>query len=144
MRKRGWFAGLCVFGAACGGDSGTGPQVQNVAGSYNYSVPNLGTVGANCQVQATMTVTQQGAAFSGSYAGAAICTSSAGTDTIQAAGTVVNGRVKGDSVYFDFDDTNWHDMGTIVGSDWQGIVNARLPASGTPTVLAGNFTSTKQ
>ncbi len=89
-------------------------------------------------------MTQQGAAFNGSYTVTGICTSTAGTDTIPAAGSVVNGRVKGDSVYFDFDDTNWHDMGTIIGSDLHGIVNARLPVSGTPTVLAGFFTCTKQ
>jgi len=95
-------------------------------------------------VQGTITVTQQGAAFSGSYTVTGICTSTAGTDTIPAAGSVVNGQVKGDSVFFDFDDVNWHDTGTIVGSDWQGIVNASLPVSGTPTVLAGSFTCSKQ
>jgi hypothetical protein len=95
-------------------------------------------------VQGTITVTQQGAAFSGSYTATGICTSTTATDTIPVAGSVVNGRVKGDSVFFDLDDVNWHDVGTIVGSDWQGIVNARVPVSGTATVLAGNFTCIKQ
>ena len=135
---------MCLLGAACGSDGGTGPQLKNVTGTYTYSVPNLNTVGLACQVHATMTVSQGNAAFTGSYTGTVICTAASGTDTLPAAGSVVNGSVKGDSVFFDLDGSDWHDMGTIVGSGMQGLVNVHLTVNGSPTVVAGDFTCVKQ
>lgn len=144
MTNRVPLLGVCLISASCGGDGSTGPAPHNVAGTYNYSVLNLATVGLACRVRATMVVTQQSATFSGNYTGSLACTSSAGTDSTGAAGTVINGRVRGDSVYFDFDTADWHNMGVIVGSNLQGLLNVRLNVNGTPKVLAGSFTAVKQ
>ena len=135
---RGMMASVCLVGAACGGDS-NGPQVHNVEGSYNYQVPSIGTQGFTCRVHAVMVLAQQGTTFDGTYTGALICNA----DSTSVVGTVVNGRVKDDSVFFDMDNSDWHDVGVLTGNDMVGIVNVRININGTPTTLAGNFTATK-
>ncbi|HET9385147.1 MAG TPA: hypothetical protein VFO67_08375 [Gemmatimonadales bacterium] len=135
---RGMMASVCLVGAACGGDS-NGPQVHNVQGSYNYQVPSLRTQGVTCRVHAVMALAQQGTTFDGTYTGALICNA----DSVSVAGTVVNGRLKGDSVFFDMDNTDWHDVGVLTGTDMAGIVNVRITVNGAPVTLAGNFTATR-
>src|SRR2546430_15044703 len=144
MRNGGVLASLCLLGVACGGGDSTGPQVQNIAGTYNYSVPNLSAQGLTCRARATMVLTQHSASFAGTYTGDLVCTASGYYDSTGSAGAVANGGISGDSVYFDFDKTNWHDMGVIAGGRLQGLVNVPISANGTPMGLAGKFTATKQ
>src|SRR5256884_1733057 len=111
---------------------------------YNYSVPNLSAQGLTCRARATMVLTQHSASFAGTYTGDLVCTASGYYDSTGSAGAVANGGISGGSGYFDFDNTKWHDIGVVARGSLQGLVNVHISANGTPMVLAGNFTATKQ
>ena len=141
-----WLACIAPAALACGGaDKTTGPPPRDVTGTYTYAFSNLGNgSGVVCSGTATMPVTQTGATFSGTYFGTQTCRYASTTDTWNVSGTVVNGRVVGDSVYFNMDGDNWRNFGVLQGSDMSGTVNGSFIVNGTPSTYAGNFTCVKQ
>ena len=120
--------------SACKGDS-TGPAAQDVAGTYIYSFSIN-----SCSAHFTMPIQQSGATFSGTYTGWLVCSG----DSLIAAGKVVQGKVSGDSIWFDLDDPSWYDVGVIQGTTWSGTFNVNGTFGGMPVTLAGNFTAVKQ
>ncbi|HXM38854.1 MAG TPA: hypothetical protein VN908_09410 [Gemmatimonadales bacterium] len=134
---------VCLVAAAAAAcNNSTGPQ--NLAGTYNYTVPNLNGTGVGCSVNVTMMLTQQSATLGGTYTGTRTCSSSAGNKTDPISGAVVNAQINRDSVYFDFDSSAWHNAGVIVGTGLQGSVTARISPFGTATDVAGDFTAIRQ
>ena len=120
---------------ACKGDS-SGPSGQNVAGTYLYSFVNVN----GCSAHLHMPITQSGTNFSGTYAGYIHC----GADSAYVTGSVVQGQVHADSVWFYLDSSNWVDVAAIQGTTWNGTFNANLVYYGSPITIAGDFTAVKQ
>jgi len=134
-----------VSAAACGGD-GTGPGGR-LSGDWTYTVTNLRLGSVSCNESGTVLhIDQNGGTFDGTYDGGTwICTGAGVNDTIPiGTGTVVDGRMAGDSVWFYLDDPNWYSFGGITDSTMSGTVNARFPVSGAPTVVAGSWSSKRQ
>jgi hypothetical protein len=132
---------------ACSDDS-TGPKTPSVAGAWRYTMTNLTGSGLSCGSSGTMlTITQRGTALSGSYAGGAI-TCFDGRDTYAGdfgSGTVVTGSVSGQSVAYDFDNSAWHNAGTVDGASMTGAVTMRiLDPSGRTVVLRGTWAAAQQ
>jgi len=146
--------GIGVVGAtvsltACGADGGSGPAARDVRGNWTYNASGINAGGPNsCAVSGT-TITissQSGSSFSGVYnLGLVICTGPGLNDTTPVgSGAVVSGVVAGDSVRFNFDNTDWRNFGSIAGSTMSGTVNVRLTIGGSAAVAAGNWTAVKQ
>ncbi len=141
-QRRPWgLAVAALVAVACSKDV-TGPA-QKLAGTYSYTA-TFGGSGGSCSVNEILTIKPQGAAFSGSYSGNIICTDQSGSHMGQTSGSVMNGSVSGDSVYFDFDGSAWHNFGVVDGTGMRGTANAQVVVNGAPNVLAGDFVCTKQ
>jgi hypothetical protein len=130
---------------ACGGDSGGPPGLAS--GTYQYS-STISNLGVTCATTATtLTIQHSGNSLVGSWNGGTwTCTGPGGTTGgAFSSGPVVNGLVVGDTlVSFDFDNADWHNVGRIYPDSLAGIVNARYPGSGLPTVIAGRFLAVRQ
>jgi hypothetical protein len=76
-----------------------------------------------------MTLTQTGAAFSGTYGpGSMICN---GVDQGSVGGTIVNGVVNGTAVAWDLDEVAYHQTGTVNGATMSGAATWSSGVSGT-------------
>ncbi len=125
---------------ACGGDS-SGPGT-NLTGSWLYSVSNLTTGGLTCASSGTtLSITQTGNTFSGSYSGGTLtCTTASGTTSVLiGTGTVVSGSLSGNTVSFNLDTSDWHNVGTLSGGSMSGTVTVLLTLNGTNYTLTGHF-----
>jgi len=130
MRKAVWAAvllGLAGGVFACGGgeSASLGPPPTTVDGTWNATISNLHATiqGSNftCSVAgATVTLTQAGTDFSGTYSGTMTCTYKGQTTTTPVAGTVVNGSLIGNAVSFDLDGPEFHFTGTAVENSMSG------------------------
>ena len=132
---------LLVFVLA-GCSSSTSPTFS-VNGSWNYQATNLAGDGVSCTITgATLTLTQSGSTFSGSYSNAKLSCQVAGVESVIGtySGQVVNGLVSGDSVSFDFNTSAFTNAGTITGSSMSGMATATENVGGT----IGNVTLTGQ
>lgn len=125
---------------ACGGDS-SGPGT-NLTGNWLYSVSNLTTGGLRCSSSGTtLSITQSGSTFSGSYSGGTMtCTSASGASSfLIGTGTIISGSLSGNSVSFDLDSSDCHNVGTLTGSSISGTVTVLLTVDATNYTLTGNF-----
>ena len=125
--------------AACGDSTSPGP---NLGGSWLYSVSNLTSGSVTCSSSGTtLSITQSGATFSGSYSGGTLtCLTPSGSSSgLIGTGAVVSGSLSGNAVSFDLDTGDWHNSGSISGGSMSGSVTVRLTISGTTFVLSGNF-----
>jgi hypothetical protein len=109
---------------------------------------NLTGGGLSCNSSGTtLTITQSGTTFSGSYAGGAI-TCFDGSQTYIGdfgEGTLVTGSLSGQSIAYDFDTSAWHNSGAIEGTSMSGAVTMRIiDPSGRTVVLRGTWAAVKQ
>jgi len=125
-----WAAVLVGLGGgifACGGgeSASLGPPPTTVDGNWNATISNLHATiqGSNftCSVTgATVTLTQTGTDFSGTYSGTMTCTYKGQSSSTPVAGTVVNGSLIGNAVSFDLDGPEFHFTGTAVENSMSG------------------------
>ena len=148
---RGGILCLVLLGPlACGGDDGTGPADADVSGTWSATVADLTGGGSSCSSTdpTSLTLTQTGGTFSGSYSGGEVaCTGSSGTFSFPVgSGAVVNGTVNGASVSFDLDSPDFHQSGTVNGSSMSGPATWNCffgPATGVVT-LTGTWHAARQ
>ena len=121
------------------------PAARSVAGTYTYTFSDLTSGnGVVCAGSASMPLTQRGASFSGTHRTSITCASTAGSNGGNFEGIVVNGRVEGDSVFFDLDDQRWHNSGVLDGSTMRGVVSINAEVNGQEIRLSGTFRAEKQ
>jgi hypothetical protein len=134
--------GLLVV-AGCGGDS-TGPgSGDGVAGTWDFSIHNLGNgTGVNCNGPAmTMQLQGSGSSFSGTYNGVITCGGASGGPTFPSSGTIMHGVLSGSGVSFDLDESSAHHVGTLSGNTMSGSETYHL--SGNLT-LTGTWSATRR
>ncbi len=141
---------LCVVAplvTACGSDA-TGPA-DDLSGQWSYTATNLTASGVSCSVAGlTLTLRQNGATFGGSGNGGILtCVSAVDSASTSLDGVaVVNGRVSGQSVSFDFGTADLHHSGSLAGAIISGNATWRIDL-GAPDgviVLAGRFSAARQ
>ena len=136
-----------ILVAACGKDAASPtapnvPSVPSVAGQWSYSTTNISAGGITCSSSGTtLTITQQGTSFSGSYGGGTLtCSSSGGSQSLPiGTGIVLNGSVTGSAVAFDLDTSDWHNGGTINGNSMSGTATIRVVVGGVLYTLTGTW-----
>ena len=142
-----WAVVAAILVAACGKDATSPtapnvPSVPSVAGQWSYSTTNISAGGLTCSSSGTtLTITQQGTSFSGSYGGGTLTCSSAGGSQSAPIGTgiVLNGTISGSSVTFDLDTSDWHNGGTINGNSMSGTATIRVVVGGVLYTLTGTW-----
>jgi len=138
---------VAALAAACGKDAASPtapniPSVPSVVGQWSYSTTNISAGGITCSSGGTtLTITQQGTSFSGSYGGGTLtCSSSGGSQSLPiGTGIVLNGSVTGSAVAFDLDTSDWHNGGTINGNSMSGTAMIRVVVGGVPYTLTGTW-----
>ena len=140
--KKSLFSILVVLLAAC--SDSTGPKEENVSGAWSYNATNLSGGGLSCSITGvTMTVSQSGTTFSGTYSPGTLSCGSLGSTNFT-GGTVVTGKVTGSGVSFNFDTQDWMHNGLISGNSISGTTTMRLVLTGGQTlVMTGNFALAK-
>ena len=136
-----------ILVAACGKDAASPtapnvPSVPSVAGQWSYSTTNISAGGITCSSSGTtLTITQQGTSFSGSYGGGTLtCSSSGGSQSLPiGTGIVLNGSVTGSAVAFDLDTSDWHNGGSINGNSMSGTATIRVVVGGLLYTLTGTW-----
>ena len=136
---------LVLFVAGC--SSSTSPN-ESVNGSWSYQASNLAGDGVSCSVTgATLTLSQTGSTFGGTYSNAKITCQAGGQQAVLGtfSGNVVNGLISGDSVSFDFDTTAFTNAGTISGSSMSGSATATENVGGAigKVTLTGQWNATQ-
>ncbi|HEY8470998.1 MAG TPA: hypothetical protein VIL18_15225 [Longimicrobiales bacterium] len=151
-------AGLLLVAVGCdydpnapgrigGGRGGGGGGTVDMSGQWTYeSELFLSGQGLRCSIEgATLVLEQSDSTFSGSYSSATLICVTAGLppDTLLRAGfgAVVDGRVRGDSVFFNIDDSRFRHAGRRSGTTVSGTAVMFLDESRT---LSGTFTVAKQ
>lgn len=138
---------LAFVAAACGGDSGpSGPDVLNMAGTYDYAfnVSNA-SLQVSCSGTGRLTINQNGAQFSGqSTDGATNCTGPGGQLVLANNGQVTGGTINGNQISFSFPlaEAGCNATGTASGSpvnNLSGIVTCTLAVSGQTVQLSGTW-----
>lgn len=139
---------LPALPAGCGGGDSTGPA-EDLTGDWTYAATDLAGSGVSCSVASLiLTLRQSGGTFAGSGNGGTLsCQSAADTASTTLDGvSVVNGRVSGQAVWFDFGSSDLHQSGSISGATITGAATWRLDL-GSPTgviVLSGPFSAARQ
>jgi hypothetical protein len=127
----------------CGSDS-TGPSDTSIAGTWTASLTNLSGNGVSCNSTAatTISLSQQGNSFTGSYSGGEMtCTGPGGTFANSIGnGTVLNGTLNGNSVVMDLDTPDFHLTGTVNGNSMSGTARMVVDIGSSQTItLNGNW-----
>ena len=146
----GWSSALLICAAVlagCSGDS-TGPSQTNVAGVWTLSASNMSGQGVSCNLGNTsVTLTQSGSTFSGSYGpGTITCFAGGQSASVQAQGTIVNGVISGTGVQFDLDTQDLHHTGNVNGNSMSGTARWNFDlGTGTGVVtLNGNWSAARR
>jgi hypothetical protein len=140
---------ISLLGIVGCGDDSAGPESTaiptGVTGSWSYST-TVTTTGVSCTISgAALSLKQSGNTFTGTYTGVISCSGSSGGGGGSARGTVVSGIVSGSAIQFDFDNTQWHQTGTLDGNNMSGNVNAHiLDANGAPMLLTGSWSAVRK
>lgn len=149
-------AGLLLVAVACdydpnapgrmgGGRGSGGGGTVDMSGEWTYeSELFLTGQGLRCSIEgATFTLEQSDSTFSGSYSRATLVCSATGLppDTLLRAGfgAVVDGRVRGDSVFFNIDGSSFRHAGRRSGTTVSGTAVMFLD----DRTLTGTFTLAK-
>jgi hypothetical protein len=126
---------LAAVSLASCGDDATASSYPNIAGSWTYNASNLSGSGIPCGVTgATLSLSQSGSTFTGSYSNARLFCIFSGETLLDdvASGSVVNGEVsEAGSVSFDFDTPDFAQHGTISGNSMSGTATWRMDYGGT-------------
>jgi len=146
--------GLLVGAAACevdpnapgrrGGGFVGGPISVDVSGQWVYNVSNLTGSGVSCDVSGVvLSLQQRDSTFTGTYAGGELVCFGGGEQFGPEpfrSGTVLNGLVRGDSVFFDLDTPDWRNRGRLSGRSMSGQATVRLDLGmGGVHTLVGTF-----
>lgn len=136
--KRAAFVIAVALSLACSDSSG--PKIADVSGAWSYNVTGLAGGGLSCNIGGvTVTLSQTGATFTGSFGSGVLSCGSAGTFNFT-GGTVASGTVSGNAVSFNFGTQDWVHNGTLSGNTIAGSTTVRLvPSSGQVVVLLGSF-----
>ncbi|HEX7089338.1 MAG TPA: hypothetical protein VF192_04340 [Longimicrobiales bacterium] len=149
-------AALLLIAAGCdydpnapgrlGGGRGSPGGAVDMSGDWSYeSELFLAGGGFSCSIEGmTLTLEQRDSTFSGSYSGATLICAGTGQppDTMrEVTGVVVGGRVRGDSVFFDIDDSRFRHAGRRSGTTVTGTAVMVLDDSHT---LSGSFSAARQ
>lgn len=134
-------------GVGRGGGGGAAPA--DVSGDWAYTVTNLTGGSLVCNITGvTLSFSQTDSLFAGSYTGGImLCNSTVGVDTLAfGGGVVVNGVVRGDSVFFELDTPDFANAGRLSGASLSGTARMRLgdPVSGVFVDLLGTFGAARQ
>jgi hypothetical protein len=139
---------LAAGAGACGGDDSTGPSHANVAGTWSLSASNMSGQGVSCNLGSTsVTLTQSGTTFSGSYGpGTITCFAGSQSASVQAQGTIVNGVISDTGVQFDLDTQDLHHTGNVSGNSMSGTARWTFDLGGDVGVvtLNGNWSAARQ
>jgi hypothetical protein len=139
--------------ASVGCGNSTGPSTANVAGTWSYQAPSLTNGQVTCVYGVTMTLTQTGTTFSGTYTNAyTACSGPAGASSTLVSGAVDSGTVSGSTITFGFANTDvtnsgeisevtaHHDnTGTLAGHIMSGTATANVILGGVPYTLTGEW-----
>jgi hypothetical protein len=144
---------LAAVGAISGCAASTGPKVS-VGGTWKYEAQNLAEGGTvTCAVtNMTLTLTQTGSTFAGTYSGANADCMFASTHlafALSSSGTIVDGRIDGDQVSFDMGDHLWSQTGAISGNSMNGnatiTLNSGIDTLGSSVItVSGQWAAVKQ
>ena len=122
----------------------TGPSAD-LTGSWLYTATNMaGSNGLTCDLYGTtMTLSQNGSVFSGSYLGGNLrCTGDGGfvyaPQTIP-SGSIVGGTLSGSQVDFNFDTPDFSNDGRVRGASMEGTATMTLMSGSERLVLRGHF-----
>ena len=137
--------------AACGGDSSTGPQNANIAGTWRFSWTNMaGSVQGipySCNVSvADFVITQSGSGFSGVQQGNALMLCfvlGETTEDLFGGETIVGGSVNGSQVSFRLGTLEGQHSGTTAGTSISGSAQWRIVVEGVSVNFAGAFTAVR-
>src|SRR5881392_2913124 len=140
---------LSVLVAACGKDA-SGPSLPKLNGSWSGNWWNLSGGGlSNCETAGglQLSITQNGATFTGGYSSGTIGCNGSIIGTFP-AGKIVNGSVNGSAVTLDLDTPDYHQTGTIIadpGTRMSGTATWRyVDSTGTVHLLTGNWGASQQ
>ncbi len=129
----------------CG--DGTGPQVLNIAGLWNYS-DNISSssAGISCNSSGTATINQSGATFTGTAtATSGVCTDSFGNSVPNTgASNIAGGQVSGNQV--SLQTPNCQYTGTISGTppnQMSGTETCTIAVSGTNYTFTGPWQASR-
>jgi len=128
-----------------GGRGGGGGGTVDMSGEWAYKSELFLTGGGrSCRIEgATLALEQSDSTFSGSYSSATLICVATGLppDTLLRAGfgAVVDGRVRGDSVFFNIDDSRFRHSGRRSGTTVSGTAVMFLD----DRTLTGTFTVAK-
>ncbi|HZJ00239.1 MAG TPA: hypothetical protein VFD22_06220 [Gemmatimonadaceae bacterium] len=134
---------------ACSGDV-SGPAEKNVSGLWTYSATNMvDGHGLSCNVLgATLSLTQTGASFSGTYSGGRMsCYGDGGFSyepSTSLEGTVVSGTVSGSTVNFSFDTPDYFNTGTLNGRSLSGTATMSVVSGSSRITMTGVFAAARQ
>jgi hypothetical protein len=150
--KRSWLRGvscaMVLVVLACGGDDdGTDPLVVDVNGTWLATVDFAGE-GTSCSSTdpTTLSLTQTGSSFSGTYSGGEIaCTSADGTFSFPGGtGQISNGAVNGATVSFDLGGPEFRLTGTASDDTMEGTGTWEFFGLETgPVTLTGSWEATR-
>jgi len=132
-----------------GGGFAGGRRHADVSGDWVYSVTNLGAEGVSCSLSnVALSLEQRDSTFTGTYAGGQMVCAFPGEPARLweiGAGAVLNGLVRGDSVYFDLDTPDWHSRGRLSGNSISGETRVRLDLGLDGVfILTGTFGAAKR
>ncbi len=137
----GMLAALLVGVAACetdpnapgrrgGGLGGGRGDVVEVSGDWVYNASNLAAAGLTCNVSnVSLSLQQKDSTFTGTYSGGQVACVGPGVapDSVQfGTGVVLNGLVRGDSIFFDLDTPDWRSRGRLTGNSISGETVVRI------------------
>ena len=113
-----------------GGGVGGGSGRADVSGDWIYNATNLATLGMSCNVSnVVLSLQQSDSTFTGTYAGGEIVCFVPGEPAEPrefGSGVVLNGLVRGDSVFFDLDTPDWRSRGRLSGTSISGETAVRI------------------
>jgi len=103
-----WLGAALVAGvaglAACGASDSTAPGSTGVNGSWKFQeLLGSSSLGLTCSDSATITLAQSGQTFTGNYAQTGVCSQNGQTGPNDVSGSITNGTIRGDSVFFNED-----------------------------------------
>ena len=142
MRAR--FPVLLLLASACGSSGPSAPL--DIAGTWTFgSSATNATLQVSCNQTGTVTITQNGSQFSGSYASTLTCTGPGVNTTTTPSGAISSGTVSGRHVAFN-DDAGCQYAGAVAGlptNVMSGSVDCNIALLGTSYPFSGTWTGTR-
>ncbi len=142
----GLFVAAAALGA-CSKSDATGPTTTNTGVNGNWTFQELlsnAGIGLTCADSATITLTQSGQTFTGTYAQTGVCSQGGQQGANDGNGNVTNGVIKGDSIAFNEDNCLY--TGTTTGNPatrMGGNVDCPDTSTGQLIDITGNWSMSR-